>query len=205
MQLIEAVSWDFPKIKWLDHFMTGHSGFIAGGCFKQIFKSEKVKDIDIFFENEIEFEKAVIYFRDSDSFTKYYTSKKVEAFKCKKTGITLELIRSTFGSPQEVIGDFDFTITKFAYYKHTEPADGILEESVEYKCLYSPKYFEHLMQNRLVVDDKTPFPISTFDRMFRYAKYGYYPCRDTKAKVIAALRELEHMPDSAFSLYDGVD
>lgn len=41
---------NFWQIRWLDKYMEGHKGFIAGGCFKNILSGERVKDIDIFFE-----------------------------------------------------------------------------------------------------------------------------------------------------------
>lgn len=43
---------NFWQIRWLDKYMEGHKGFIAGGCFKNILSGERVKDIDIFFEME---------------------------------------------------------------------------------------------------------------------------------------------------------
>ena len=39
---------NFWQIRWLDRYMEGHNGFIAGGCFKNILSGERVKDIDIF-------------------------------------------------------------------------------------------------------------------------------------------------------------
>ena len=39
---------NFWILNWLDEFMIGHKGFICGGCFKNIFNKEKVKDLDIF-------------------------------------------------------------------------------------------------------------------------------------------------------------
>lgn len=53
---------NFWMLNWLDEYMTGHKGFICGGCFKNIFNKEKVKDLDIFFENESDFDDAVQYF-----------------------------------------------------------------------------------------------------------------------------------------------
>ena len=44
---------------------------------------------------------------------------------------------------------------------------------------------------RLVTDGNIPYPMSTFERMLRYAKYGYFPCRETKLKIIKALRDLD--------------
>ena len=53
---------NFWILNWLDEFMIGHKGFICGGCFKNIFNKEKVKDLDIFFEKESDFDEAVEYF-----------------------------------------------------------------------------------------------------------------------------------------------
>jgi len=204
VEFLDTSSWNFPKIKWLGIHMTGHAGFIAGGCFKQIFSGQRVKDIDVFFSSEKDFSEACIYFKGNVDYAPYYTNKKVEAFKHTGSGVVVELIRSTFGSPQDVIGNFDFTITKFAYYKHIEEDDNG-EETLTYRCLYHPLYFEHLMLKRLVVDDKIPFPASTFERLFRYGKYGYFPCRETKATVVKALRDMPSEPDLSASMYDGLD
>lgn len=34
---------NFWQIRWLDKYMEGHKGFIAGGCFKNILSGEKNK------------------------------------------------------------------------------------------------------------------------------------------------------------------
>lgn len=51
---------NFWQIRWLDKYMEGHKGFIAGGCFKNILSGERVKDIDIFFESESDFRRLLI-------------------------------------------------------------------------------------------------------------------------------------------------
>lgn len=54
--------------------------------------------------------------------------------------------------------------------------------------------------------DYIPFPMSTFERMLRYAKYGYFPCKETKMKIINALRDLtDEQVELSESLYDGMD
>ena len=50
--LVKASRENFWMLNWLDEYMIGHKGFICGGCFKNIFSKEKVKDLDIFFEKE---------------------------------------------------------------------------------------------------------------------------------------------------------
>ena len=223
-------------LNWLDKFMEGHKGFICGGCFKNIFNQEKVKDLDIFFQNEGDRAEAVDYF---DSMTAGYTDKTMEdavsedeakyrllyendnakAYVHKETGIRLELISKIYGTAEQIISQFDFSITKFAYYKaevedetgaevEEKPFenDSKVETHIEYRVIYDDKFFEHLHLKRLVIDDKIPFPMSTFERMLRYAKYGYFPCRETKLKLIRALNELNNREiEVSESLYKGWD
>lgn len=128
MALIEKDRENFWMLNWLDEYMTGHKGFIAGGCFKNIFNREKVKDIDIFFENQNDWEEAVQYFdsmtpgydfddKREEQYYFHYENEKVKAYKNIKSGIRVELCKAVFGTAKAVISQFDFTIAKFAYYK----------------------------------------------------------------------------------------
>ena len=233
---------NYWMLNWLDEFMIGHSGFICGGCFKNIFNKEKVKDLDIFFPSRAEFEKAVEYYdnktagywidgdpdceldEDDADYKFLYENANVKAYVHKKTGVRIELCCKIFGTVEEILNQFDFTITKFAYYKEqvedkssAEVQDhfdddffGEKEEitrtHIEYKILVHDKFFEHLHMKRLVTDDKIPFPMSTFERAFRYAKYGYFPCKETKMKMARAIKELsDEQLEVSESLYNGMD
>lgn len=186
----------------LDTFMIGHKGFIAGGCFKNLFNKEKVKDIDIFFRSKEDFINAVMYYEKNEDFIEDYKNSKVESFKHKNSGIRIELIKSVFGTPKKIINDFDFTITKFAYYKKYKP-----EKDIEYKIIHHKDFFEHLFMKRLVFSDKLKFTISTYERMIRYIGYGYKPCMDSKLNMLLAIRNLEKFDENELSksLYDGLD
>lgn len=202
------------QINWLDEFMEGHKGFICGGCFKNIFTGKRVKDLDVFFQRIEDWYVAVEYFNDQCAKNKYvphYENKNVKAYKHIKTGTVIELCRKIFGTAQEIVNQFDFTIVKFAYYK-AETFDPFVSEKseqethMEYKVLCDDKFFEHLHMNKLVTDDKILYPASTFERSFRYAKYGFFPCKETKLKMIKALQGLN--TDEIVlseSLYDGLD
>lgn len=202
--------WDYMAIKWLDEYMIGHKGFIAGGCFKNIFNGEKAKDIDIFFESETDFTQAKLMYEANDDYYLYYENPKVIAFKNKKMPhITLELIKTTYGTPEQILDIFDFSIVKFAYYKHmveADPEDPFGEDTVEYKVMFHENFFEHLHMKRLVIGERLHFPVGTLERMFRYAKYGYFPCRESKRRLIVNLREnINPDEDISLSLYDGLD
>lgn len=234
--LIKADRDNFWVLNWMDEFMTGHKGFICGGCFKNILNREKTKDLDVFFESQSDYDDAVLYFdsmtpgfegdeKRSEEYIFCYENANVKAYKHKRTGIRIELCCKIFGTAEQILKHFDFTVTKFAYYKEEvpdEPAEefspfgddylpAISEDEnrkthIEYKILMDDKFFEHLHMKRLVIDDEIPFPMSTLERMFRYAKYGYFPCRETKMKIVHALRELtDNQVELSESLYDGMD
>ena len=198
---------DFAMLSWLERYMEGHKGFIAGGCFKDIFNGEKAKDIDIFFDSEKDYREADAYFdRQTATYsgqgkldTRYrlkYEGENAKAYEDIKRGIMVELCHKVYGTPERMLGLFDFTITKFAYFQK----DG------KYQILMDDRFFEHLHLKRLVVDGELPYPASTFERMIRYGRYGYFPCRDTKKKIIQALRDAaDAQIDLSESLYDGID
>lgn len=199
-------SWDFiSHLSWLDEYMAGHKGFIAGGCFKNIFNKEVAKDLDMFFESEIDFIEAEQYYKGNEEYYVYYENSKVIAFKNRtKPHITIELVRTVFGTPEEILSKFDFSITKFAYYKTTEESES--GEITVYKCMYHKDFFEHLHLKRLVVEEALLFPVSTFERMLRYAKYGYFPCKESKRRIINNLRNNVIEGDNiSQSLYNGLD
>lgn len=207
----KAGIYNFRQLFFLDKFLIGHKGFVAGGCFKNIFNNEKIKDIDMFFRTNDDFEQAKKYFRDliekePDKWSKSYKNKKVWAVYSKQDHIRIELVRSFFGTPEQIISDFDFSITKFAYYSEIKKADedGYL---AQFEVMYHEDYFEHLQTKRLVLDDKIPFPISTFNRSYKYRGYGYGLCKESKLKLITAIHDLPSIDEKELgqSLYDGKD
>lgn len=192
---------NFRQIRWLDKYMEGHKGFIAGGCFKNILSGERVKDIDIFFESESDFQEAVDSFNDEkhqkEGWKFKYRNEKVCAFRKEGEKVWIEFIESEFGKPKEILGSFDFTVTKMAYYKEPEyeekeddyfPFSSASIAAYEYKLLYHEKFFEHLHMKRPVIDENIPFPVSTWERSYRYKGYGYNMCRETKKKLLQAVK-----------------
>ena len=220
-KILEQDIWNYMSIVHkLNPYMMGHKGFVAGGAFKNLFNNEKVKDLDFFFYSKEDFIEADEKFKKDEEYYKFYENKKVKAYKNKHTKVVVELIRYRFGSPLEILNDFDFTITKCAFvnnYKTKEDMEKIFEliepdEKLEdflddSKFLIHQDFFEHLHTKRLVIDEKLVKPVNTLERMFRYAKYGYSPCRETKVRIIKEMRELNQFSEELISmgLYDGLD
>lgn len=104
-----------------------------------------------------------------------------------------------YGTPEETLSSFDFTVTKFAVYRTSDD---------EFEVLYHEKFFEHLHLKRLIIDDSLVRPFSTFERTLRYTGYGYKMCRESKAALIQAILnegELGSIEQISASLYDGMD
>ena len=216
---IKKSGWDFTKqLKWLDQYFIGHNGFIAGGFAKSIFQGLKIRDLDIFFYSVEDMVDAQNYYYSNEEYATYYENVNVVAFKNIITGVILELNRKIFGYPEDILNQFDFTISKFAYCKlevtNNPGPDGTPWEDengsithIEYLAIYHENFFEHLSLKRLVVDYLVPYPASTFHRLFKYGKQGFFPCRGTKIIIMKSCRDLTDEQIESMQLYltDGVD
>ena len=192
----------FFKLRFLDIYMVGHNGYIAGGCFKNIFQNVKIKDIDLFFETQPDFANADIYFANNKDYVKSYENKNTVAYKNTKTGMRVELVRSQFGKAEEIISKFDFSVVKFSYFrKKVKTEEG---ESTIFMCLHHADYFEHLTLKKLVLEKDILFPVSTFERSLRYTKYGFGLCRESKENLLNAIKGVEEINISN-DLYFGFD
>ena len=206
---ITRPSNDFQQIGHLKRHLKGIDGFIAGGAFKNVINGQRVKDIDIFFPNEMAWKKAVKKLRKR-GYVEAYTNARVVAFIDPITKVRLELIGAAtddewpnndlpvdYGTPEETIARFDFTITKFALYKQGD----------EWMVVHHVKFFEHLHLMRLVIDADLVKPLSTFERSYRYAGYGYRLCKESKAILVRAIQDTDFEDDAQLSasFYDGID
>lgn len=202
---IEKSAAVLPKVRFLDIYMMGHKGYVAGGCFKNIFQGERLKDIDLFFESEKDWVGADLYYKTNEDYVFSYENNKVKAYKNKKTEIRVELVRGSYGTAKEMLERFDFSVVKFAYYKKVvSGSDPFEDDSTEYVCLFHIDYFEHLVCKKLVIEQDILFPESTWERSYRYVKYGFRLCFESKKNLMASLKDSD--PENlSNSMYDGID
>jgi hypothetical protein len=200
---------NFPMLNVLkSYFRDGIKMCIAGGCFKSFFNFEKAKDIDIFFETKKDFEVYLSEIREDDDYEMIYENSKAIGFKHFDHHTRIDLVRSVFAKPEQIISNFDFTVSKFALFEE-EVIINIKSSEVKTKqmsVIYADNYFEHLHLKKLVIDDKIPFPISSFNRMIRYIRYGFIPCNKTKAKLIESIQKISSKEiDIPKELYESFD
>ncbi|GHU09838.1 hypothetical protein FACS1894151_08420 [Spirochaetia bacterium] len=184
---------NMPQLKFLQKHLIRNSdngviGFIAGGCFKSYFMGNKIKDIDIFFPNRDYYEYAVSANEEE------VINQNENCITIMKDGVKVDLICSIFGTPEEVLSNFDFTVSKFA----------IDDQNV----YYHDRFFKDITLKKLVIDDKIPKPYSTFTRSIRYSRYGFNLCKESTIKLLDAIRREEagaSVDNVAQTLYGGWD
>lgn len=205
MNYIKKPYGTFPKLNFLNDYLIGHSGFIAGGCFKDIFLGKSIKDIDIFFPTEKDFKKGRDKFKKNRQYRRKYSNENVECYTDVRNNINIELVKRYFGQPEDIFKLFDFSITKFAYY--IEPQNKSKETSdIKYVYYYSDRFFEDLLNKKLVIDENLPLPFNTFERSYKYTRYGFNLCKESKIKLLESIRNGEgELGEISKSLYFGLD
>lgn len=180
----------------LDVILSKTHGYVAGGCFKNLVKGEDPKDIDVYYEDKMDMEDSIKRVDEDKDFKNLYHNENVHAYIYKDTRV--ELVTKYNMSPLELLERFDFTVTKFAYVPY----------DTSY-VIFHQFFFRDLQLKHLVVNSFLQFPLSTWNRVFRYAKYGYQPCRETRLYLAHAINSLDasNLSDENFDkdFYEGFD
>jgi hypothetical protein len=198
MKFIQKAAFNYVELKGLQRYVKDTKGFIAGGCFKDLFQGKKTRDVDVFFQNEEDYNNALEVYKTKKNFKLIYSNDNCTGYRDIKNNIGIELIKSIFGTPEEVISQFDFTIVKVAYYN--PPSE---EQDIQF--MYHPNFFEHLLLKRLVIDEGMPKAVATLNRTWKYAKYGFGLCRESKIKLTNEVIEKGVVEDINGDLYFGFD
>jgi len=187
----------YKELHQLRQYVKGTKGFIAGGCFKNIFQKQKVRDIDIFFDCEEDFNQALRKYQKSKKYKRVYENETCVGFLNKETKVMVELVRSLYLPCEDTLDRFDFTIVKAAYI--------LPKGKEEYQFVYHAKFFEHLLLGMLVLDEHIEKPVATFNRTLKYAKYGFGLCLESKQILTKEIIERGDITQLTNDLYFGFD
>ena len=147
--------------------------WIAGGALRDYFNGVNVNtDYDLFFPNEVEYEKANTYFKAKGCEVKWESD---NGMKIVYVGKTFDLVKKFFNSPQETIEAFDFTVSMFAV--DTE------------RVYHGDTSFIDLAKKQLMFN-KITYPASSMSRAFRYYKKGFSMCLGEMRKLIEAIQAM---------------
>lgn len=174
--------------------------WLAGGALRDYFAGVKVNtDYDLFFPNEIEYEKAKTYFKAKGCEVKWESE---NGMKIAYNSKTYDLVKKFFPTPKATIDEFDFTVSMFAVDTTT--------------VYYGESTFIDLAKRQLMIN-KITYPASTMSRAFRYYKKGFSMCMGEMKKLVEAIqgmpkKENENPPNEeeissgdAFGFFSGID
>jgi hypothetical protein len=220
-EFIRESGSDFPMMHRYDKMLFHVGDMIAGGFAKNAVLGNRPRDLDMYFTsvNDLEDTRQRLM---ADGWEERYRS--AHAIGVTDGHTSVDLVKMGYGSAERILSTFDFTICKFAWVRVAEDAEqepdaGQADENEggagDYPCsaVFASTFFEHLAMKRLVIDDRLPLPLSTFQRMFKYTRYGFNLCRASKVKLLAAITNtIIELPgesgiDEALSniLYEGID
>lgn len=158
--------------------------WVAGGCVRDYFTTGYLdSDIDLFFPNQDEFDKASKYFiTGSGDLTKSATirTENERVLKITHNGKKIDLVKKFFATPDETIANFDFTVCCAAV-----TSDSIFVHE---------RFFIDNARKSLVINS-LPFPFSSMMRMQKYIRKGYHICIENMGKMIESVRAYQ-IPES---------
>jgi len=145
--------------------------WLAGGALRDYFIGMPVTtDYDMFFPNEIEYEKARTYFKAKDCEIKWESD---NGCKIKYNERTYDLVKKFFADPQTTIEAFDFTVSMFAVDQE--------------KIYHGETTFIDLAKRQLMIN-KITYPASSLSRAFRYYTKGFRMCQGEMKKLFEAIQ-----------------
>lgn len=146
--------------------------WIAGGAVRDYFMGNRITtDYDIFFPNEIEFNKTKLYMTSQSATVKWESD---NGCKMYYNGHTFDLVKKYFKDPNETIYAFDFTVSMFAI-SNTD-------------VFFGPSSFIDLAKKQLMIN-KITYPASTLSRSFRYYTKGFTMCKGEMKKLFEAIQK----------------
>lgn len=149
--------------------------WVAGGCIRSFLTGENFSDVDLFFKNEEEFSKALNYFTGKNH------KLILDNINCKKIYLidetfTVDLVKRFYSSPEDCIKEFDFTVCCCA---------------IDKERFYEHERFEKDLNDRKLVINTLPYPLSTLRRLQKYIKKGFSICNGGLLDIAKAISELD--------------
>jgi len=139
---------------------------IAGGALASLVFDEEPKDFDVWFEDEAAFADAClgVTFKKETRYAHTFTL---------PSGRIIQYVKSRLGSPEKIVGGFDFRHTQ-SYYK---PSGELL---IDEKFILSKELS--------FVRGNLTHPVNTVQRAMKFAKRGYRMSQPNLIDMIVELR-----------------
>ena len=153
------------------------SGWIAGGCVRDYFaRMETDSDIDVFFPSAEALADGIRGIEQANNAKRIYDREHVVGYLLNRRHVQL-IKQHFFPSAQDTIAQFDFTVCCATL----TPSGDIFHHE---------HFFEDLAGRRLAIN-ALPFPLSTLERIQKYAAKGFHACNGTLTELARAIQQLD--------------
>jgi hypothetical protein len=159
---------------------------LAGGALLSHFTNQPVRDFDLYFRNQKDYEAVVSNIPGTFALVpqtseRSVTYRRTESIHGQMYVRVLNLIKDKFPqSPEDLISEYDFTVTMCA----------MTHESI----VYHPQYFMDVATRALRVYNPEN-ATSTLYRMQKYIQRGYSIDQENMHKLLEAVQERETLPN----------
>lgn len=130
--------------------------FLAGGATTSLALGVVPRDYDLFHRSSGDLAVTVEQLLSTGA---RHLKTTLNAHTFRKDGLEIQCIRSVFGSPEEVLSGFDFTICMSAL--------------VNGQIIAPDEFLQHLSSGQLVFNPETRNPISSLYRIQKYLRRGF--------------------------------
>lgn len=180
------------------------NAIIAGGALLSVVEGKEVNDHDIWFENEVDYNRALELFDGCDIFSRYGTKNAFnfcdklnfnDFFSDAKTtekNTKIQIInksRYSFGDTKKIIDQFDFTCVMAGYSFR------------ENKIVVNDQFFNHNRSKLIMLNRVIKNPASLLSRVLKYTKKGYHLTTHTHKEILTHLSGItpQEIDDAAIS------
>lgn len=180
---------DFIRQKWvLDKilnkvFPKGYQDlkfFVAGGACRAAFAKEQISDLDIYFEDGTAFKALNDYLdgNDDEKMSVIPILSTLNAETYSVNAVKVQLIKKIYGTPEDIIKQFDFTVCMCAYI----PGKGFVMDE---------HFIEDIAARMLVFNINAKYPINSMWRVQKFEKKGYYLPAVESIKLALCINNLQ--------------
>jgi len=133
--------------------------FVAGGALTSVFSNKKINDLDLFFYDKWKYDDLRSEMGEKD-WKPVFESDSAVSYNIN--GVRFQLIKKVFGTPEEVIKNFDFSVCMCA-----------CTLAPEKKIIMDDNFLYHLAQRTLYFNINAKYPISSLWRVKKYLKKDF--------------------------------
>lgn len=157
---------------------------VAGGALRDAFAGRAPRDYDLYFKSE---ESLALFETFLGGWDEVYEGLRSHAYR--KGDVTLDLVNLRYGSAEQIIEDFDLSLSQAAL--STTGWSPQAPEGAKLLVVHREDYFQHLINGTLELGGKVPYPFNTLQRALKYQKYGFTLSRNSLRNLIILVRAWE--------------